>query len=374
MTANRQFPTAGSGPAYMAKIAEEGGALYNAAALPLTNVAGGTDAHAKTACSPPLLAGLLNGMSFWWTAAFDSPGAMDMVVDGNAAVAMVTDAGLPIGLSVIKAGQTYKLVVWAGVIVVMGTAGVAKVNFFQKFIASGTLILPAGPANALVTFEAWSAGGGGGSGTSGAVSGAGGGGMFRAVFKLGDLPSSIAITIAAGGSIGLAGGNTVVGSLFTVYGGGAGARETGGSNRSASGGSGGGGAVGASGITGNASSSANTTSSGATPPDPTAGQGGTGSVTGAANTTSSTKGSLGHFGGGGGGGCGNNGSGTTSGSDGGNAVFGGGGGAGRGGTSGGVSQFGGNGGAPGAVGQAPGGGGGANAAGGRGEVRVYING
>ncbi|MBZ9678885.1 hypothetical protein, partial [Mesorhizobium sp. ES1-1] len=162
MTANRQFPLSGSGADVMAKIAEEGTALYNAAALPLTNVAGGTANNPKTACAPVLSAGLLNGMSFWWTAVADNSGPMTMVVDGNAAVAMKNDAGQPLGALVIKAGQTYKLLVWGGIIIVMNTAAILKVNDYQVFTASGTWLKPAGcPANALVTIEVWAGGGGG---------------------------------------------------------------------------------------------------------------------------------------------------------------------------------------------------------------------
>lgn len=376
MTASRQFPLSGTGPAYMAKIAEEGTALYNAAALPLTNVAGGTANNPKTTCFPALTAGLVNGMSFWWQAVADNGGPMTMVVDGLPAVSMLDDSAQPLGAGVIKASRLYKLLVWAGSLVVMNTATILKVNDFQRLTASGTWNKPVGtPANAKVTAWGWAGGGGGGAGTSGAVSGGSGGGCIFWEGLAGDLPASVSATIGAGGAVGVAGGTTSFGSLFSVGGGGSGASQLSGFNKGAGGG-GGGGAFGAGGngaANSNSGGSAMTVAGGSSS-DPTAGGGGSGSLS-AANAPSAAAGSNGWFGGGGGGGCatGSNDS-TSAGGNGGRSVYGGGGGAGRTASTGGVSQFGGNGGAPGAAGAAPGGGGGSNAAGARGEIRVYVNG
>ncbi len=375
MAANRQFPTAGSGSAYMAKIAEEGTKLYDAACLPLTNVAGGTANNPKTSCAPTLSAGLVNYMSFWWTPAADNTGPMTMVVDGNAAVAMVNDAGQPLAAGVVKSGQLYQLSVRAGVIVVTGTVNIQKVNDYQVFTASGTWVKPAScPANAAVRVQLWGGGGGGGTGTVNAVSGGGGGGFVEFQCKAADLASSVSVTIGAGGAVNVGGGATSFGSYASVFGGGRGAAITSSSNRVASGG-GGGGAFQAGG-----SGSANSTGqgnaisvNGGDGGDPTAGTGG-GASGSTGNVGTSNPGGWGYFGGGGGGGCTYmfSGSATTA-ADGGKSVYGGAGGGGRT-ASGGTSLFGGNGGASGSAGQAPGGGGGSNAVGARGEVRVYVNG
>lgn len=107
----------------------------------------------------------------------------------------------------------------------------------NEFTSSGTWTKPSG-AN-IVLVEAWGAGGGGGSGhrnasAASAYGGAGGSGgaYFYQFFKASDLPSTVSVTIGAGGSGGAAvtvdstlgnlgtnGGNTSFGSYLTVYGG-----------------------------------------------------------------------------------------------------------------------------------------------------------
>ena len=192
------------------------------------------------------------------------------------------------------------------------------------------------PNDHLVLVEAW---GGGAGGQSGLVGG-GGGAYVSKWLRFADIPTTVSVTIGAGGAIDISGGNTTFGSILTAYGG---HTQGGGGGTSQAGQAGGlGGKVGG----GNAATTDNT-------PGENAGTdgGGGGGGRGAFSTTAvSAIGGWAVYGGGGGGGWSNTG---THGA-------------------GGVSLHGGNGGAGGAPGVAPGGGGGGNAAGARGEVRVWL--
>ncbi|RME29313.1 MAG: hypothetical protein D6800_02800, partial [Candidatus Zixiibacteriota bacterium] len=99
----------------------------------------------------------------------------------------------------------------------------------QEFTTSGTWTKPSGPYT-LAIIEMWGAGGGGGSGRRGAAGsyrsgggGGGGGAYFKTFRRFADLPSSLTVTIGAGGpggssvssndtdgNIGSNGGNTTV--------------------------------------------------------------------------------------------------------------------------------------------------------------------
>jgi hypothetical protein len=196
----------------------------------------------------------------------------------------------------------------------------------EVFTASGTWTKPAGlPDDTPVYVEAW---GGGGGGRSASNNAGGGGGAYAARwFRAGDLGATVTVTIGAGGAAQTAGGNTTFGTFLTAFGGGG---HTGGAT-----GAGGG-----------------ETSAGAgdVPGLPGGGAGTAAFGVGAHALTI--------YGGGGAG----------LGAAGGRAVYGGGGG----GTTGGISAYGGNGGSSGVAGSAPGGGGGGQAAGARGELRVWI--
>lgn len=246
---------------------------------------------------------------------------------------------------------------------ISGTTLSSGEPFTETITSSQTWNKPSGYADdTRVVFEAWGAGGGGGRG-SGAGGGAGGGGGGYACreMRYADVPSSVSITIGTGGAgrtgsygNGTTGNNTLVGSLFTAYGGGGGQ----GNGSGAAAGGGGGGEL-----------SAGTTA-------------GTGGRLGGGDSGSDNGDANSIWGGAAGGNATN----TITAFSGGSAVFGAGGGGGgdSSGASGGVSKFGGNGGdggdnspAP-TAGSTPGGGGGGGgngnngADGARGEVRVRI--
>lgn len=218
-----------------------------------------------------------------------------------------------------------------------------------EYTSDNTWTKPSQGNFALVTI--W--GGGGGGGRGGITGGGGGGACVQRLYRLSELPASVAITIGLGGAgrsndgNGNVGGNTTFGALLTAYGGGGGQSD----NFSGTAGGGGGGSLGA-----------------GTPF--TAGAGHGPSLAGVLGGT--TIGQSADFGGAGGGG-------DTSG---GNAYWGGGGGGGRGFASGagGISLHGGNGGngatTTGQAGSVPGGGGGGSngtsGAGGNGLCLIYV--
>lgn len=228
----------------------------------------------------------------------------------------------------------------------------------QTFSADGTWTKPTGcPDDAIVRVEIW--GGGGGGGANAQASGGGGGCCIFKTFAASELGSTEGVTIGAGGTTTVAGGNSTFGTspvLITAYGGGPGIN---GSAGTISGGGGGGGCL----------------SVGGTPSGSTAGAGGTlGGGEGGGGGVQDDGDEAISFGGGGGGTCGPS-NGAGNGGNGGNAIYGGAGGGGSNGTSGtdgtgGTSIFGGNGGDTGVAGTVPGGGGGGGAAGADGYCRV----
>lgn len=367
---NSATPGAVTGDAYMDAVAERVRFLFDASPLLLSNT-GGTANAAVVTCSPPLAAGVVDGMSFWWSPAADNTGPVTMAIDGNPAIAIKSDQFLALAAGQLKAGAIYKLVAFAGTLAVIGSSNIQKVDDYQVFGLPGafTWNKPAGcPDDALVTGQMWAGGGGGGNATNQqrACSGGGGGGYLRFECRAKDLASTVSGTVGTGGNPGVAGGNTTFGA-WTVYGGGAGNQN--GSNSSGASGGAGGGALS---VGGNGSQIGNSNglpinhSVG----DPTAGAGG-----GADNLSPSQtvrNGGNGFFGGGGGGGSGRV-SGNASGGTGGNSVYGGGGGGGMANSGiGGASVFGGRGGDYLANGYIPAGGGGAGGYGATGRVIIHV--
>lgn len=209
---------------------------------------------------------------------------------------------------------------------------------YQAFTANGTWTKPSNLVGTeLVVIQMWGSGGGGGT-----SSGGGGGAFVELHIRANDLTSTVAVTVGAAPSAGVAGNPTSFAS-FTANAGGSGGTTLGG---------------GGGGVFSNGSSGSGTGNGGAP-------LGGTGTTVGGANSGGGgggggTSGGGGSSVGGGGGGGGNGG---------GSSISGGGGGTNTG--SAGTSLNGGNGSVSGVAGIAPGGGGGANAAGARGEVRVW---
>ena len=192
--------------------------------------------------------------------------------------------------------------------------------------------------NEFVLALVWAAGGGGTNGFGG-----GGGGFKWGFYRASDLNATEALSVGAGGAAASQGGNSTFKNMTAFGGAGAGGTF----------GGGGGGMQGAgSSVTGGGP----LFGAGGVPPGASVAGGG-----GGAGNSGGTIGGASVFGGGGGG---------ASAGAGGASVFGGGGGSGSG--AGGTSDFGGAGGTGANAGAAPGGGGGGtNAAGGRGEIRIY---
>ncbi len=336
-------PGAITGDNFMDNLAAHVKKFYDTAALPLTAVGGTANAVTAT-LDPPLVGALVEGMRFGITWPLTNTANVTLSINGGTALAVVDAGDGALSANALTAGLRSTLEYYAGKFrITTSIVNVANIaSFFQLFTSSGTWNKPAGyDANRLVTVELWGAGGGGGSAT---LAGGGGGGAFMlGRFRLGDLPSSVAVTVGTGGAIATNGGNTTFGSLLTARGGKGAASVTGGDGAGMIASDFGGGNGGAQGTTGGS---------------PTGGVPG-GSVTN-------------EFGGGGGGGAA--GGAVAAGGGGGLALRGGGGGGGSGaGTAlGGTSVYAGNGGNEDVAGQAPSGGGGRNAAGGRGEARVYI--
>lgn len=341
-----------TGVNFLNQYAERLDTLFDASALPLTGVAG--TANAVTASLDPPLAipgSFVDGMKFTVTWAAANTAGVTLAINGGAALAVLDAGGTALPPDALTAGLRSLIEFVGGAFRVLSSlsgGGTGMGRFYQAFTAGGTWTKPAGlDPDTMVMVQAWGAGGGGE--TNGQGGGGGGAGYAVGWFRLGDLPSTVTVTVPAGGAVNTAGGNATFGAFLTAYGGGR--PGTG----SAGGGGGGGGelAVGGNG---------NTTTGGAG-----------GSVTGGAgaSSTSGARGGAGLNFGGGGGGSGDAVSGRN---NGGNAVWGGGGGAGHGTSAGtpGMSVYGGEGGLTGVAGAAPGGGGGRNAAGGRGEIRVWV--
>lgn len=321
----------------MDEYAERFKTLFDASALPLTSV-GGTG-NAVTATLDPALdgGGLVDGMKFEITWGASNTAGVTLALNGAAAVPVLDPAGSALVASAIGSGLRSLLEYIGGAFRILSplltSLGGGSSRYYWQFTATGTWNKPSGlDDDTMVFVEAWGGGGGGSSGAN--QGGGGGGGWLGSWFRLADLPSSVSVTVGAGGAIAGNGGNSSFGTLLTSYGGlGTGNSDGGRGGSAASGGLFG------------------------------AGPGGTG---GAAGSPASTEN---------GGGGGGSGQGVGTGGNGGQALRGGGGGGGRGpsGTGhGGASVFGGNGGPQDTAGSIPGGGGGRNAVGARGEVRVWI--
>lgn len=92
------------------------------------------------------------------------------------------------------------------------------------FLSTGTWTKPLGlTGNEEVFVRCWGGGGGGGKAVAApndsAGGGGGGGSYVEGRYRLDELPSSVSVTIGAGGASEIAGGNTTFGSYLTAFGG-----------------------------------------------------------------------------------------------------------------------------------------------------------
>ncbi|MCA2014465.1 hypothetical protein LCM17_23470 [Cereibacter sphaeroides] len=322
-----------TGPELITHVNAREKTLFDAARFALTDVAG--TANAVTATLDPDFDGdgLVDGMAFGITWAATNTGGVTLTINGGTALAVLDADGSALTAGMLASGMRSTIEYIAGAFRLQSPASsVASFGrYYWLFTASGTWSAPELPDDTMVVVEMWAGGAGGGASSTGG----GGGGYACGRFRLGDLSSSVTCTIGPGGAVDADGGNTTFGTYLTAYGGSAGGGG-GGTNAPGSGPIGG--------LLGGGSASH----------DP----GGGGSILAAVQPTMPGGGGFGGWS-------------SIGAANGGPAVHGGGGG-GHGGGTGGASKFGGNGGNGGVAGTAPGGGGGQNAAGARGEIRLWI--
>lgn len=334
MTIRDEIGDPANGDDFIDALDERFEVIWNGVMLHMTSVAGTADAVTASVTPAVGVDGYLNGMTFsivWG----DANTITNFTLNGLPVVGPAGEA-LPVGAVV--SGLASVLVVVDDEFRVMTpiVADAESAAYYWQITSSQTVTWPTNlPDDRRARVQAWGAGGGG----HNTVGAGGGGGYAETEFRLTTLGASTTCTIGTGGVAGAsatAGGNTTFGSLLTAYGGGAGSAGYGGSGggSNAAGGSGGvaayqGGGRGAKGS-----------------PDPVDADDATGLWGGAGA--------------------------PTSGGDGKRAVFGGASGGAGTGAVGGVSKFGGAGGNHEIAGTAPAGGGGRNAAGARGEIRIWI--
>lgn len=182
----------------------------------------------------PLERGWLNGMgvALIWPAT--NTGAVTLNVNGSGALDVLTPEGDAIGAGQLPAGIVVRMVYAGGDLIVVSPLPAAssgpQARYFFVFTASGSWAKPAGlDGDTVWTVRCW--GGGGGGSNAAAAGGGGGGACAELPFRHGDLASSVAVTIGAGGTVGAAGGaggNTTFGGLLTAFGGGGGVASSGG--------------------------------------------------------------------------------------------------------------------------------------------------
>lgn len=223
-----KWPDAGAVEGFGNEYARHVKTLYDAAVLPLTGAAG--TANAVTATLAPAFdaEGLKERMKFTIVWAAANTGPVTLSINGGAAKAVVDNGGNALAADSLSAGLVSQLEYVGGAFVIhapLVAAGGGKA-YNWKFTASGTWTKPSGlDPDLMVTVYAW---GGGGSGAKGSTNGGGGGAgsAFKFfLFRLGDLPGSVAVGIGAGGAAvsasntnGNAGGTTSFGTLLTSTG------------------------------------------------------------------------------------------------------------------------------------------------------------
>lgn len=222
-----------TGTAFLAEYADRLKSLFDAAAFPLTSVAG-TGNAVTASLDPPLdPGGLVNGMKFTITWGAANTGAVTLAINGGTAVPVVDADNVALGASALASGRRSLIEYIGGAFRILSSAGGGAAGggpTYQAFTASGTWNKPTGyDPDTLILVECWGGGGGGGraprSNNSGG--GGGGGGAYAArLFRYADVPTSVSVSVGAGGTAGAAvgtaggnGGTTTFGSLVSAPGG-----------------------------------------------------------------------------------------------------------------------------------------------------------
>jgi hypothetical protein len=221
-----------TGVDFLNQYAERLDTLFDASELPLTAV-GGT-ANAVTATLDPALTGaLVDGMKFNIIWAATNTTGVTLALNGAAAVSVLDASGAALVPGALVSGLMASLIFTGGAFRILSAgadAGAGLGPQVQTFTASGTWTKPAGyDPDHPVLVRLWGGGGSGARNTGINTCGSGGGGAYsERFFRMADLPSSVAVSIGAGGAArsttqnGANGGDTTFGTLLTAYGGGGG--------------------------------------------------------------------------------------------------------------------------------------------------------
>jgi hypothetical protein len=347
--ADRKLPTSIStppvtGPAYMDKVAEKIGMLFDASVMRPISVTNVGDDY-TIELDPAMDGDVVAGMAFYLEPSATNSGPARLRAHAsNPYYDLTRPDGTPVAAGDLSAGTVYLIVFLSGAyrVVSGGTGGGAMIDR-QVFITAGTWQKPVGLSDdAMILVECWG-GGGGGAGGGGYRGGGGGGSYVWRWLRGAEVGTTEVVQVGGGGAgtgnPGATGGASWFGAHLTAYGGGGGLGVDGAGANAGGGGGGGWGSAGSAGLSDGSQAPGllHSTLFGG-------GNGGNGNslpMGGAAGAASG-------YGGGGGGGAGSYNH------------------------PGGVSIFGGAGGAGGQAGAPRGGGGGASSPGGRGEVVVTV--
>ncbi|MBS8228401.1 hypothetical protein DYI42_19425, partial [Vannielia litorea] len=219
-----------TGDDYMDQIAGLLERLFGYATIPLTSVGGTGDAITASMPAGETADPLTETAQYALICAAANTGAVTLNIAGGGAVPVLDASGAALTGGELSAGHIIELAYRGSDFLITsdlpGGVGAASPFDWQEFTASGTWSKPAGLSDDTpVRVRAWGAGAGGERDNITAGSGGGGGAFVEQVFRLGDLPSSVAVTIGAGGAgatsvgLGSAGGATSFGALLTAAGG-----------------------------------------------------------------------------------------------------------------------------------------------------------
>lgn len=206
--------------------------LFDASALPLTNV-GGTPNDVTADLYWELDAGLIDGMKFTLTWAASNDGPMTLSINGGPSVPLLDGAAETLPEGAAEAGRRCLIEYVSGQFLILAgdVSGVEEGAMFWRITASSTWQKPQNlPDNHMFFIEAWGSGGGGRASEGGlAAGGGGGGGEYRHIWiRHQDLPASVSVAIGAGGAARTRGGDTTFGSILVAQGGGGASQGSGG--------------------------------------------------------------------------------------------------------------------------------------------------